>query len=304
MSDSPVITAQKGADSTVAGPTGPTGPTGPAGADSTVAGPTGPTGPAGADGATDHGALTGLGDDDHPQYAPKASPTFTGTLNAATITATGTVTATGGSSTNWNTAYTVANAALPKAGGTMTGALVGRTNSVTTVAASNDTGSFSVRGDATYPAVMSFHRAAAYAVNFGLSTANKMELGGFSASTIKHTWDMVGNYTAVGDVTAYSDIRVKTNIERIPDALDKVCQINGYTFDRTDYLPDPDTGVMPDTRQSGVIAQEVLEVLPEVVTQMDNGKYAVAYGNMVGLLIEAIKELKAEVEELKRGTPT
>jgi len=223
------------------------------------------------------------------------------TTNAIT---TGVITATGGSSTNWNTAYTVANAALPKAGGTMTGALAGRTNSVTTVAASNDTGSFSVRGDATYPASMSFHRAGAYAVNFGLSTANKMELGGWSASTIKHTWDMVGNYTAVGDVTAYSDIRVKTNIERIPNALNKVCQISGYTFDRTDYLPDPDTGVVPDTRQSGVIAQEVLEVLPEVVTQMDDGKYAVAYGNMVGLLIEAIKELKAEVEGLKNGSST
>ena len=49
----------------------------------------------------------------------------------------------------------------------------------------------------------------------------------------------------------------------------------------------------------GVIAQEVLEVIPEVVQQDNEGKYSVAYGNMNGLLIEAIKELKAEIEELK-----
>jgi trimeric autotransporter adhesin len=90
---------------------------------------------------------------------------------------------------------------LPLAGGTMTGLLVGKTATTTTVAAANDTGSFSVRGSTTMPAVMSFHRSGAYAVNFGLSTANKMELGGWSATTIKHTWDMSGNYNAVGTIT-------------------------------------------------------------------------------------------------------
>ena len=181
----------------------------------------------------------------------------------------------------------------------MTGLLAGRVCTTTTVAAANDGGSFSVRGDASKPAVVSFHRAGAYAVNFGLSTANKMELGGWSASSIKHTWDFAGNYTAVGNITAYSDIRVKTNIEVIPKALDKVCQLSGYTFDRTDFVPDAETGVMPETRQTGVIAQEVLKVLPEAVSEMDDGKLTVAYGNMVGLLIESIKELKTEIEELK-----
>ena len=60
---------------------------------------------------------------------------------------------------------------------------------------------------------------------------------------------------------------------------------------------EPETPV----RQTGVIAQEVLEVLPEAVLGDEEGHYSVAYGNMVGLLIEAIKELKAEVEELKGG---
>ena len=188
--------------------------------------------------------------------------------------------------------------ALMKTGGTMTGLLVTKTPTSTTVAGANDN-SFSVRGDTTYPAVMSFHRGGAYAVNFGLSTANKMELGGWSASTIKHTWDFSGNYTATGNITAYSDERVKENIEVIPEALNKVKQLSGYTFDRTDFVPDAETGVMPETRQTGVIAQEVIKVLPEAVMTMDDGKYAVAYGNMVGLLIEAIKEQQVQIDELK-----
>jgi hypothetical protein len=188
---------------------------------------------------------------------------------------------------------------LQKSGGTMTGALSGRECTTTTVAAANDAGSISIRGNPTKPAAMSFHRAGAYAINFGLSTANKMEMGGWSAGAIKHTWDMSGNYTAVGNITAYSDIRVKTNIDVIPEALNKVKQLSGYTFDRTDFIPDAETGVMPETRQTGVIAQEVLKVLPEAVTTMDDGKYAVAYGNMVGLLVEAIKEQQTQIDELK-----
>jgi hypothetical protein len=103
-----------------------------------------------------------------------------------------------------------------------------------------------------------------------------------------------------GNVTAYSDIAVKTNLEVIPNALDKVCQLNGYTYDRTDYEVDPVTGEMPETRQAGVVAQQVEKVLPEVVSGEDGNK-AVAYGNMVSILIEAIKELKQEIEELKKG---
>ena len=111
---------------------------------------------------------------------------------------------------------------------------------------------------------------------------------------------MGSNIWTSGNVTAYSDIRVKTNIERIPDALDKVCQLNGYTFDRTDVKYDELTGEADKpVRQTGVIAQEVLEVLPEAVTGTEESHYSVAYGNMVGLLIEAIKELKAEIDELK-----
>lgn len=96
---------------------------------------------------------------------------------------------------------------------------------------------------------------------------------------------------AGGNVTAYSDARLKENIEVIPDALSKVQTLSGYTYDRTDM----------DLRQTGVIAQEVLEVLPEAVTAPsdEDGYYGVNYGSMVGLLIEAIKEQQKQIDDLK-----
>ena len=103
---------------------------------------------------------------------------------------------------------------------------------------------------------------------------------------------VTGALTATGDVTAFSDITLKEDIEVIPNALDKVSQIRGVTFTRKD-LDDK-------SRKSGVIAQEVEKVLPEVVSTTEDGTKTVAYGNLVGLLIESIKELKAEVEELKK----
>jgi hypothetical protein len=89
-----------------------------------------------------------------------------------------------------------------------------------------------------------------------------------------------------GNVTEDSDRRIKENLEVIPNALEKITKINGYNFDRSDI----------ELRQSGVIAQEVIEVLPEVVTTSENGMMAVAYGHMAGLFVEAIKELKEQVD--------
>ncbi len=102
-----------------------------------------------------------------------------------------------------------------------------------------------------------------------------------------------GDFTASGDVTAYSDERLKSNITTIEDALDKVKAMRGVMFDKTNSL----TG---ELRQStGVIAQETEEVLPEVVHNDDNTGYkSVAYGNIVGVLIEAIKEQQLQIDEL------
>jgi hypothetical protein len=95
-----------------------------------------------------------------------------------------------------------------------------------------------------------------------------------------------GNFTATGNVTAYSDERLKSDIVTIPDALEKVKALRGVNFTKEGKA------------STGVIAQEVQQVIPEVV--QDNGDYlSVAYGNLVGVLIEAVKELSEEVEALK-----
>lgn len=108
---------------------------------------------------------------------------------------------------------------------------------------------------------------------------------------------ITGNITASGTVTANSDIKLKTNIKPIENALEKVTQMRGVEFDRIDR---------DNEHQIGVIAQEMEQVVPEIVS--DNfGTKAVAYGNLTAVLIEAIKEqqiminnLKDEIEELKR----
>jgi hypothetical protein len=105
-----------------------------------------------------------------------------------------------------------------------------------------------------------------------------------------------GAIWAAGNITAYSDAKLKENVETIDSALDKTLKLRGvyYTLIRDETK----------TRKLGVIAQEVQEVVPEVVMlhqdkEDEEGTLSVDYGNMVGLLIEAIKELSAEVEMLK-----
>ena len=97
---------------------------------------------------------------------------------------------------------------------------------------------------------------------------------------------VTGTITASGNITANSDQRLKSDIKTIDNALDKVCEMRGVT-----YTKDNELG-------SGVIAQEIEKVAPELV--LDGEYKSVAYGNTVGYLIEAIKELKSEIEELKK----
>ncbi len=98
---------------------------------------------------------------------------------------------------------------------------------------------------------------------------------------------VTGAITASGDITAFSDERLKSDVKTIDNALDKVMNMRGVS-----YTKQAERGI-------GVIAQEVEKVLPEVVT---DGEYkSVAYGNMVGVLIEAIKELKSELDNHKQG---
>ncbi len=97
---------------------------------------------------------------------------------------------------------------------------------------------------------------------------------------------VIGNIYATGDIQALSDMTMKENLEVIPDALQKLEQISGYTFTRKD---DP-----TKKRFAGVLAQELQQVLPEVVYSNGNN-LSVAYGNIIALLIEAVKELKQKL---------
>ena len=134
------------------------------------------------------------------------------------------------------------------------------------------------------------HNGSSYMYNNGSS---KIEATSSGAS-------ISGSLTASGNVTAYSDARLKTNVNTINDALSIVGKLRGVSFDWKE------TG----EHSIGVIAQEVEEVLPELVidatstdpeTKEETTVKTVDYGKMVGVLINAIKELKAEVEELKGG---
>jgi hypothetical protein len=113
-------------------------------------------------------------------------------------------------------------------------------------------------------------------------------------TTTRFTFDDAGHFTATGNVTAYSDIRLKEDIKPIENAVSKVQQLTGNTYTRND-LKDP------DRRYGGVIAQEVEVVLPEAVGESDDGTKTVDYNALIALLVESVKELKAEVEELKGG---
>ena len=101
--------------------------------------------------------------------------------------------------------------------------------------------------------------------------------------------DTSANFTALGNVTAYSDERIKEDIHTIEYAVDRVRALRGVYYNRKD------TGA-PGV---GVIAQEMQRVFPEVVHENEDGMLSVAYGNLVGVLIEAIKELADRVEELE-----
>jgi hypothetical protein len=98
------------------------------------------------------------------------------------------------------------------------------------------------------------------------------------------------NLTVAGFVESTSDAKLKTNVKTIENGLEKVLSLRGVEYDRIDI----------DSHQIGVIAQEVEEIIPEVVsTNKETGTKSVAYGNLVGVLIEAIKDLKVEITELK-----
>lgn len=128
--------------------------------------------------------------------------------------------------------------------------------------------------------------------NLGLGTMSTRSAADYDAAIAAKAAlsgaTFTGVVTAPNFVTA-SDARLKSEVETITDAVTLVCALRGVRF------------TMDGSRQVGVIAQEVEAVLPEVVRSNDAGQLSVAYGNITGLMIEAIKELAARVAALEEG---
>jgi len=185
-----------------------------------------------------------------------ASPTFTGTLSGANASFSGTLSVTGTST--FNGAGTFNNNRVSIINTTSQGDVLLLTGNGST------TPNKSVRiYNGTYQMINSAY------------------------STVIQTIDDAGNLTMAGNVTAYSDARLKTGIFTISNALEKVKMLRGVEYTRINTLK-------PET---GLIAQEVQKIMPQVV---QDGEYlSVAYGNLVGLLVEAIKDLSDQVTRLE-----
>jgi len=233
----------------------------------------------------------------------------TAAVNAAAATTTGTVTS--GTWSGLFGAVSGANLTSLTAGnlsGTIPSGVLGNSAlfiGTTSIALNRTTASQTLTG-------VSIDGNAATVTNGVLTTGNQSIAGiktfsNGTASTTNTTGSVVitgglgvsGAINAGADVTAYatSDSRLKANIENIPDALAKVNQLNGVTYNWNELAHEvehKDTNV----REVGVLAQQVNDVLPEVINVRDNGYMAVRYEKMVPLLIEAIKELTEQNRQL------
>ena len=98
-----------------------------------------------------------------------------------------------------------------------------------------------------------------------------------------------GRLDTLGNVASTSDASLKTNLQPIQSALAKLETLTGYIYERIDTKE----------KETGLLAQDVIQVLPEAVHQGANGYYHLAYGNMAGLIVESIKELSARVKSLE-----
>jgi hypothetical protein len=138
---------------------------------------------------------------------------------------------------------------------------------------------------------ISFHRSGAYAVNMALDNDNVFRIGGWSASANRLQLDMSGNFTVAGNVTAYSDDRLKTNWIELPtDIVYEISKVKSGIYTRTDDQ---------SLQQIGVSAQSLRNILPQAVIEDNNHVLSVAYGNVaLSLCIELAKEIVKIKEHL------
>jgi len=122
-----------------------------------------------------------------------------------------------------------------------------------------------------------------------VSTGDHLGVNGYASGT--YALKVNGKIYATDDVIAFSDISSKTNFEPIENPLEKIDSISGYTYNKKGD---------ESRRYTGMVAQEVEGVLPEAVYTNTDGTKGLAYQNTIGLLVEAIKELKTELNTLKQ----
>jgi hypothetical protein len=136
-------------------------------------------------------------------------------------------------------------------------------------------------------AIMAFHRSGAFAINFGLDSDNVIRFGGWSASANRLQMDMSGNLTMAGNVTAYSDERLKKDWASLPkNFIQSLAQVKSGTYTRIDS----------EERQVGVSAQGLQKFLEEAVQTDNDGMLSVNYG---GAALASAVELAKEVVNLK-----
>ncbi|MCU6236755.1 tail fiber domain-containing protein [Morganella morganii] len=127
----------------------------------------------------------------------------------------------------------------------------------------------------------------------GESDGKYQSKGSYAALGGNDSQDFRGKNASFNDVYIRSDIRVKSELRRIGQPLRKIQMIRGCSYN----LKAPDGNTKPS---AGLIAQEVREIMPEAVTQDENGLLRLNYNSMIGLLVEAVKDLKTQVDSLKK----
>ena len=279
------------------GPIGPTGPTGPQGAQGPIgftgslgntgpAGPTGPTGPQGIAGPTGpQGAQGPIGFTGSLGATGPQGPTgstgpigFTGSLGAqGPIGFTGSLGSTGPAGPTGPQGAQGAQGAQGPIGFTGSRGLAGPTGPTGPQGATGFTGS-------------------------GYGTSASVQMGSLGVGTPASGTS--GEIRATNEITAYytSDRTFKNNIVPIDDALGKLRMITGVMFDWSDeYIQSRggEDGYFVRKHDTGIIAQDVEKVLPEVVAVREDGTLAVKYEKMMGLVVQAINELADQVDKLK-----
>lgn len=114
---------------------------------------------------------------------------------------------------------------------------------------------------------------------------------GIGLSNPSYPLHVSGDIYSSANITSFSDCNFKTNINRIENTLSKLDKVSGYTYTRTD--------ISDETVYTGLLAQEIEQILPEVICKDHNGYLSISYGHMAGFFVETLKALKQELKEVR-----